>query len=92
VDDKGAAALGDDPKRATAWRWGGACRSSDPELFFPEGSGLHAAEQERAAKQVCGRCMVRASCLAWALTVPEPEGIWGGTNPVERRMLRVPSR
>jgi WhiB family transcriptional regulator, redox-sensing transcriptional regulator len=73
-----------------AWRSVGACGNSDPELFFPEGSGLRAAEQERAAKQVCGTCPVLAPCLAWALTVPEQEGIWGGTSPAERRLLRVP--
>ncbi|HEX6518526.1 MAG TPA: WhiB family transcriptional regulator [Streptosporangiaceae bacterium] len=89
MDGKRAGWPGIDPRRTAAWRWSGACRGSDPELFFPEGSGRHAAQQERAAKQVCGRCPVRAVCLAWALTRPEAEGIWGGTSPFERRLLRA---
>jgi WhiB family redox-sensing transcriptional regulator len=89
MDGKRAGSLRDDPEHAAAWRWDGTCRGSDPELFFPEGSGRRAAEQEHTAKQVCRRCHVQAACLAWALTVPEPEGIWGGTSPGERRLLRV---
>jgi len=73
---------------AVRWRLHGACRGADPELFFPEGGGWRAAEQELAAKRVCDSCLVRKACLTWALTVPEAEGIWGGTTPVERRALR----
>ena len=72
-----------------AWRLGGACLNENSELFFPEGSGLRVAEQERAAKRICGRCLVRQSCLTWALTAPEADGIWGGMTPTERRLLRA---
>ena len=80
--------IADEPPHAAAWRLAGACLGTDPDLFFPEGSGLQATRQEQAAKQVCGRCLVRRACLTWALTAPEPDGIWGGTTPPERRQLR----
>jgi WhiB family transcriptional regulator, redox-sensing transcriptional regulator len=76
------------PGHAAAWALGGACRDVDSELFFPEGTGLRVAEQERTAKQVCSRCLVRQPCLTWALTVPEADGIWGGSTPSERRLMQ----
>lgn len=79
----------DAPEHAAAWRLNGACRYADPDLFFAEGSGPLAIETERAAKRVCADCLVRRSCLEWALTTPEADGIWGGTSPSERRLLRA---
>ncbi|RAY13613.1 WhiB family transcriptional regulator [Actinomadura craniellae] len=71
------------------WTDDAACRGVDPELFYPIG---YAAEvfkhQEAQAKAVCGGCSVRAECLDWALRAGEPDGIWGGTTPEERRYLR----
>lgn len=55
--------------------------------FFPpvgqEASGARHA-REQAAKQICSECSVRQECLAYALGVPEPFGIWGGLNEAER--------
>lgn len=48
------------------------CRR-DPELWFAE----HPADLERA-KQLCGQCPIRRSCLADALARAEPWGVWGG--------------
>lgn len=71
----------------TAWA---ACRTPDmdPELFFPVGSTGPALLQIAKAKRICTGCAVRLSCLAWALSTGESAGIWGGTTPEERRMLR----
>ncbi|HEY6786032.1 MAG TPA: WhiB family transcriptional regulator, partial [Trebonia sp.] len=66
----------------------GACRQTDPELFFPVAG--QAARQAAAAKAVCGRCAVCADCLSYALEIM-PEGIWGGTTQDERRAGRRPS-
>jgi WhiB family redox-sensing transcriptional regulator len=44
-------------------------------------------ERERLAKLLCARCPVRGECLAYALRVREPLGIWGGLNESERRDL-----
>ena len=66
----------------------GACRTADPELFFPVTVAAGpAARQAEAAKAVCGPCAVRAYCLSYALEAM-PEGIWGGTTPQERRAAR----
>jgi WhiB family redox-sensing transcriptional regulator len=39
------------------------------------------------AKDICARCAVREPCLAYALRIREPHGIWGGLNELERRTL-----
>jgi len=74
--------------RSLSWMSRGACRTVDPELFFPVTVAAGpAARQAEAAKAVCGPCAVRANCLSYALEAM-PEGIWGGTTPQERRAAR----
>jgi WhiB family transcriptional regulator, redox-sensing transcriptional regulator len=65
-----------------------ACRDVDPELFFPAGPGPLGQEQTRRAKAVCHRCSVAAPCLEWALENGQQDGVWGGTDPQDRRALR----
>lgn len=65
-----------------------ACRGRDPELFYPVGTAGPALRQVAAAKAVCAGCWVVDDCLRWALDEGEPHGIWGGTTPEERRLLR----
>jgi WhiB family transcriptional regulator, redox-sensing transcriptional regulator len=72
----------------TNWRDNAACRSTDPELFFPVGNGSPALRQIGQAKQVCARCPVRMPCLEWALETGQQAGVWGGTSEDERRVLR----
>ncbi|RYZ15698.1 MAG: WhiB family transcriptional regulator, partial [Myxococcaceae bacterium] len=55
--------------------------------FFPENRRSPGA---KLAKQFCGVCPVRAQCLDWALEINEPWGIYGGTDPLERRWLKHP--
>jgi WhiB family transcriptional regulator, redox-sensing transcriptional regulator len=69
-----------------AWMSRGACQRADPELFFPIATTGPALQQISAAKAVCGRCSVRASCLSYALETLQ-EGIWGGTTSDERRPM-----
>jgi WhiB family redox-sensing transcriptional regulator len=52
-----------------------ACNGADTNLFYPEGTSRDAAHR---AITICGRCPLRAPCLIWALTAPEPNGVWGG--------------
>jgi hypothetical protein len=66
------------------WRSTGNCVGSDPELFFPAPT-----EDPRPALGVCRTCAVRGACLAAALESGEAEGVWGGTTPEERRVMRV---
>ena len=68
--------------------------SADPELFFPISPGGASQRQEERAKAVCGRCQVRAECLAFAVETRQAHGVWGGLGEQElarlRRSLRVP--
>ncbi|WP_026412743.1 WhiB family transcriptional regulator [Actinomadura oligospora] len=71
------------------WSDHAICRGADPDLFFPIGYAAPVLrEQERQAKAICANCPVVADCLRWALRVGEPDGVWGGTTPEERRLLR----
>lgn len=70
---------------AIAWLVRAACRGEDPELFFPiSAKGPGHAQHERA-KSICRRCPVRTPCLEYAVRWREEHGIWGGTDPEERR-------
>jgi WhiB family transcriptional regulator, redox-sensing transcriptional regulator len=73
------------------WMSRGACLGEDPELFFPIAATGSALRQISAAKRVCQRCTVRASCLTYALETRQ-SGIWGGTTTEERFAMREPSR
>ena len=41
---------------------------------------------------MCARCEVRGECLAFALATRQLHGIWGGTSPEERTVLRNKAR
>lgn len=81
---------------ADLWDWQlvAACRGVDSSLFFhPEGErGAARSAREAAAKEVCGRCPVRAECATHALTVREPYGVWGGLTEDEREEMMGRSR
>jgi WhiB family redox-sensing transcriptional regulator len=73
----------------TDWRAYAACRHADPELFFPIGTTEAAVLQADQAKRICVGCPVRNACLDWALATGQAIGVWGGTDPQERRALRA---
>ena len=78
--------------RAEDWRHRAACRSVDPEVFFPVPvEGLAYRTRVAVAKAVCGGCAVRAECLAWALA-HQPDGIAGGMTEHERRQEKTRRR
>lgn len=63
------------------WRAEAACRRRPPWIWFQaDRRGV------AAAKKVCGACFVRAQCLD--ANLDEPDGIYGGLTPDERRELR----
>jgi WhiB family redox-sensing transcriptional regulator len=75
------------------WRSAAACRSADPELFFPVSHTGKSLEQVIEAKEICAGCPVRCECLAFALRTLQAYGIWGGTTEEERAIARQrPSR
>jgi WhiB family transcriptional regulator, redox-sensing transcriptional regulator len=75
--------------RSASWQRAAACRSADPDLFFPVSSSGRSLEQEERAKAVCRTCIVRRQCLQYAIAANE-EGVWGGMTEDER--LRVARR
>ncbi|WP_300612130.1 WhiB family transcriptional regulator [Trebonia sp.] len=68
------------------WRTSAACRTADPELFFPVSSFGRAQDDIAQAKAVCGSCEVRRQCLQFALATHQMYGVWGGTTEEERRV------
>ena len=70
------------------WRSAAACRSADPDLFFPISAFGQALEQVAEAKAICARCPVRRQCLAFALRTRQAHGIWGGMTEEERALIR----
>lgn len=72
----------------TDWRHKAACRTEDPELFFPVSTVGPALLQVAKAKAVCHRCPVASDCLNWALATGQDAGIWGRLTEEERRALK----
>ena len=78
------------PHRASIeWRMSAACRSAEPELFFPVSAGGRSAAETERAKAVCARCPVRRECLQFALATRQAYGIWGGMSEGERRTAHL---
>jgi WhiB family transcriptional regulator, redox-sensing transcriptional regulator len=60
-----------------------------PEMFFPQGQDMEMLLLEiRVAKNICSECPIKFECLNYALAANEPYGIWGGTTPAERNILK----
>jgi Transcription factor WhiB len=72
--------------RRPAWHRDAACREH-AEFGWITGPRLSAPAQKR----VCGSCLVEGECLAYALTGPDVEAVWGGTTEREPKALRVTS-
>ena len=71
-----------------AWQLRALCRGNHSHLFFPPSTFERKEERERResrAKAICQVCPSQAPCLAYALGIREPYGIWGGLTEAERR-------
>ena len=73
---------------AQNWRSAAACRSADPDLFFPVSATGSASRQIARAKKICAGCGVRSECLEFALSHDQIHGIWGGTTAEDRQRER----
>ena len=61
-----------------------ACaKMNDPDYFFPEGKAEE-AERLPNLRRICGGCIERKECLAYAIKEEIQHGIWGGKTPSER--------
>lgn len=72
-----------------AWMADALCPEYPEVRFFPE-----RGESAEPARAVCGRCLVRAECLTWALEHGQSaaqhggHGVWAGTSARERTRMR----
>ncbi len=75
----------------TYWDWqlNAACRGIASTTFFhpPDERGNERETRINNAKAICRTCPVCTECLAHALKIPEPYGIWGGLSEDERAQL-----
>jgi WhiB family redox-sensing transcriptional regulator len=80
-----------DGSSVPTWHDHAACADRPRSLFFPETDGQHPRPSSvRAAKAVCGRCPVRATCLEDVMTHESRwyrHGVVGGLSPAERHRL-----
>jgi WhiB family redox-sensing transcriptional regulator len=72
------------PSTGADWRCAAACRSTDPDLFFPISGTGRALEQVTEAQSICADCPVTRECLTFALRTHQIHGIWGGMTKEER--------
>ena len=73
-----------------SWQHRGACRGPHATIFFPPPHferKHERIEREARAREICDSCPVSGDCLAYALEIREPHGVWGGLNEAERRVL-----
>ena len=61
------------------WMTDALCAQVGGDWHFPDKGG-----SPRAAKRICGECVVRTTCLEYALINAEPFGVWGGLSEDER--------
>ena len=72
------------------WADDALCAQADPDAWFPDRGNYALAA---LAKRICAACPVRAQCLDYALSGADTwrgitSGIWAGTTPKERAVLR----
>jgi WhiB family redox-sensing transcriptional regulator len=70
------------------WAEQALCAQADADAWFPD-----KGRQAVMAKRICAACPVRVQCLDYALAGADTwsgiaTGIWGGTTPRERALLR----
>ncbi|MFB6813071.1 WhiB family transcriptional regulator [Streptomyces sp. NPDC056347] len=75
-----------------AWMDSALCAQTDPEIWFPEGSGA----SSRAAQRVCATCPVIAECGEHAQQVEDASegrryGAWAGLT-ASARTRQAPAR
>jgi hypothetical protein len=72
-------------KRKPDWRDNAACRTKNPELWFPNPGNVTAV---RDAKAACFGCPVMYQCAQGALVRGEETGVWGGLSEGQRTTIR----
>ncbi|MFF2964288.1 WhiB family transcriptional regulator [Streptomyces sp. NPDC057963] len=67
------------------WMDSALCAQTEPDLWYPEGSGQHA----RTALRICAQCPVRPECDEYAQNVEDAadgrrHGAWAGMSARQR--------
>jgi WhiB family redox-sensing transcriptional regulator len=57
------------------------------EFFFTDEENERDTSVYALGKTICSGCSIRQQCLEWAVK-HEAHGLWGGTTPRERQMMR----
>lgn len=73
-----------------AWQTQAACTGANGELFLgpDDERPRDRTRRESLALLVCHACPVTEACLSHALAVPERHGVWGGSTPEQRLIMR----
>jgi len=72
------------------WMLDALCRERPAVEFVPAEIRSGAGRDSQAeAVAVCGACLVRRECGAYALKDPTLVGVWGGTTTAERKAARA---
>lgn len=63
---------------------------SNPDAWFPDMyENPRGWDHERQlAIKLCNACPIRDLCAKYAIEANEPYGIWGGTSPADRKLIR----
>lgn len=56
--------------------------------WFPDDSYQPHSTAVKLAKRTCTSCPMQAACMDYAMETGVPDGIWGGSTPHERRMIK----
>jgi WhiB family redox-sensing transcriptional regulator len=67
------------------WQDDAACAGLDLDRFVPDKED---PEGLAAAREICGPCPVRVTCLQYAMVYGQ-RGYWGGTDTEERKRLKA---
>lgn len=71
------------------WQEKAACRGANTDMFFME-EHQNGINQKKlvVARETCGGCSVSKECLDFALDNYIDFGIWAGTTPLQRKVMR----
>lgn len=71
-------------RESMEWMERARCRGVGTEMFFVERGAMHKSQE--AVALYCSLCVVRTSCLNFALD-NHCKGMWGGVSEKKRRAL-----
>jgi WhiB family redox-sensing transcriptional regulator len=69
-----------------SWRNRARCNGDSTDTFYPP-FGASVPDIQKP-KKICAKCPVKPECLAYALAIGDPYGIWGGLTAGERAELQ----